>query len=161
MPSPGLEDSDPDEPDRLSDGLAYVRAQVGAEPRSGFARMLGLSVQSAEFGVAVVRVSPRAEHLNVAGTVHGGFLSALMDYATGLAAMTTLPPGNRGVHAQACYSFLRGARADRGLSCRATCPRTPRAVGHINCEVHDDAMELIATGSSVIAVVPFRGRPTA
>jgi acyl-CoA thioesterase len=142
-------------PDRDTDGLSYVRGQIGVEPRSDFARTLGLRVLSADFGVAVVGVSPEPGHLNVGGTVHGGFLSALMDYATGLAVMTTLPPGHRGVHAQASYSFLRGALADRALSCRATCPRTPRSVGHIRCEVHDDAMELIATGTSVIAVVPF------
>jgi uncharacterized protein (TIGR00369 family) len=144
-------------PDRDADGLSYVRGQIGGEPRSGFARTLGLRVLSAEFGVAVISVRPQPGHLNVAGRVHGGFLSALMDYATGLAVMTTLPPGHRGVHAQASYSFLRGALADRALSCRATCPRTPRSVGHIRCEVHDDAMELIATGTSVIAVVPFSG----
>jgi uncharacterized protein (TIGR00369 family) len=137
------------------DGLAYVRGQIGREPISAFARLLGLEVLEAAPGLAVVGARPSADHLNVGGTVHGGFLSALMDYATGVATMTTLPPGFRGVHAQATYSFLRVARGDEALICRATCIRASRTVAHLSAEVRDDDEAGIATAAAVAAIVPF------
>ena len=142
-------------PDTGRTGLEYAQAQVGGEPRSPFARLLGFHVESVEFGVAVVSVEPGPDHLNVGGTIHGGFLSALMDYAAGLAIMSTLPPGNRGVHAQATYAFRRTVVPGRPLTCTATCERTPKTVGHIHCEVRDTEDRLVATGTSANAVVPF------
>ena len=151
-----MSDRDPgsDQIDRRS-GLAYARSQVGVEPVSPFARMLGLRLIAAEPGVAVVEVGPRPDHLNTGGTMHGGLLSALMDYATGIAVVTTLESGLRGVYAQATYSFLRAAAGDRSLVCRATCQRAPKTLGHLSAEVHDDDGRLIATGTAVMAIVRF------
>jgi acyl-CoA thioesterase len=140
--------------DRRS-GLEYALAQVDKEPVSAFARLLGFRVTEAEAGAATVTVTPCPDHLNVGGTVHGGFLSALMDYATGMAAITTLEAGFRGVHAQATYSFIRAAIGERALTCHATCNRASRAIGHLSCEIADNDGRLIATGSAAMAIVKF------
>lgn len=140
--------------DRRS-GLEYALAQVDTEPASAFARLLGFRVIEAQAGAATVMVTPGHDHLNVGGTVHGGFLSALMDYATGVAAITTLEAGFRSVHAQATYSFIRAAIGERALICRASCQRASRAVGHLRCEVLDNDDRLIATGNAAMAIVKF------
>ena len=135
------------------DGLTYARRQIGGEPASAFARRLGLKVKSVELGEVVVTVEPDEHALNVGGTVHGGFLTGMMDFASGFAAKSALPAGFRGVHAQATYSFLRAARAGIVLECRATCAKPPKTLAHVSCEVRAEG-RLVATGTAVLAVVP-------
>jgi uncharacterized protein (TIGR00369 family) len=57
--------------------------------RGGYAGRLGAEVVSADDGSATVRFEAREEHLNPAGTLHGGVLATLVDTAMGQAVRTT------------------------------------------------------------------------
>ena len=68
------------------DGLALVEGmRDGRHPASPFMVSLGLRVTEARRGRVVVDGTPGGDHLNHAGFVHGGYLSALMDTATAFA----------------------------------------------------------------------------
>src|SRR3954453_3151740 len=54
----------------------------------GFAARLGARAERAEDGRATVRFDATDEHLNPAGTLHGGVLATLVDTAMGLAVRT-------------------------------------------------------------------------
>jgi len=55
------------------------------QPRPGFAERLGARSEQAGEGRARVRFEATEEHLNPAGTLHGGVLATLVDTAMGQA----------------------------------------------------------------------------
>lgn len=66
-------------------------ASQGEHLEDAFMRTLGLQIQHLAPGEAVVAGEVRAEHLNLHGTVHGGFLYALADSAFALASHSRGP----------------------------------------------------------------------
>src|SRR3954465_13041067 len=73
----------------------------------GFAAGLGARAEQVADGRAGVRFEATEEHLNPAGTVHGGVLATLVDTAMGLAARSA--PGEDDVPAtsQLTVTYLR------------------------------------------------------
>src|ERR1700745_455442 len=75
-------------------GLEFVRGLAdGTLPLNMIARTLGYDVVAAERGRVLVAVEPSEDHLNPAGTVHGGLAATLLDSAMGLAVQSTLDKG--------------------------------------------------------------------
>lgn len=75
-------------------GLEFVQGLVsGTLPLNTIARTLGYDVTEAEQGRVVVTITPTDDHLNPAGTVHGGLTATLLDTCMGLAVLT--PPATR------------------------------------------------------------------
>ena len=71
---------------RALDGLEFVQRLVtGALPLNTMARTLGYNIAEASLGRVVVTADPSGDHLNPAGTVHGGFAATLLDTCMGLA----------------------------------------------------------------------------
>ena len=62
---------------------------MGHGGMGGFAERLGARVESAEEGSATLTFEVGDEHLNPAGTLHGGVLATLVDTAMGQAVRTT------------------------------------------------------------------------
>jgi uncharacterized protein (TIGR00369 family) len=56
----------------------------------GFAERLGARAEVADDGSAQVAFTAREEHLNAAGTLHGGVLATLVDTAMGAAVRSTV-----------------------------------------------------------------------
>jgi uncharacterized protein (TIGR00369 family) len=56
----------------------------------GFAERLGARAEVADDGSALLRFSAREEHLNQAGTLHGGVMATLVDTAMGAAVRSTV-----------------------------------------------------------------------
>ena len=136
------------------DGLAYVTAvRDGELPADPMMEALGIEVVEAEHGRVVMAAAPSGPHMNLGGIVHGGFLSTLMDCATGFALHTTLPAGGTAPHVSAAYSFLRAGRAGVKLRCEARVLRAGTRLGHVRCEVTDDDGRLVATGETTNAVI--------
>jgi uncharacterized protein (TIGR00369 family) len=72
-------------------GLEFVRGLASGElPLNTIARTLGYDVIEAERGRVLVALVPTGEHLNPAGTVHGGLTATLLDSCMGLAIQSTL-----------------------------------------------------------------------
>jgi uncharacterized protein (TIGR00369 family) len=76
----------------------------------GFARGLGVTVESAEDGIARVRFHATREHLNPGGTVHGGVLATLLDTAMASAARSSTDDGEVPATSQITVAFLSAGR---------------------------------------------------
>ena len=73
----------------------------------GFAERLGAEVELADDGSARVRFTALEEHLNQAGTLHGGILATLVDTAMGAAARSLTDEGDRPATSQLTVTYLR------------------------------------------------------
>jgi uncharacterized protein (TIGR00369 family) len=141
--------------DPAPDGLTYVRAvRDGTLPADPFMVALGIRVTEAEPGRVTMEVVPGDDHRNLGGIVHGGFLSTLMDSATGFALHTTLKPGDTPPHLAASYRFIAMARAGTVLRATAEVLKAGSRIGHVRVELRDAAGRLVATGETTHAVVP-------
>ena len=73
----------------------------------GFAERLGARPEAAEEGSARLGFEATDEHLNPAGTLHGGVLATLVDTAMGLAVRTTTDDGEVPATSQLTVTYLR------------------------------------------------------
>jgi uncharacterized protein (TIGR00369 family) len=79
---------------REMSGLEFVQGLVDRSlPLNTIAQTLGYDVTEAVSGRVVVTAAPNDNHLNPAGTVHGGFAATLLDSCMGLAIQSTLEKG--------------------------------------------------------------------
>src|SRR3712207_8916785 len=73
----------------------------------GFAGRIGAQVQDADDGGARIVFQVRDEHLNPAGTLHGGVVATLVDTAMGQAVRTTTGDGEVPATSQLTVTYLR------------------------------------------------------
>jgi uncharacterized protein (TIGR00369 family) len=73
----------------------------------GFAERIGAQVEDADDGGARIAFEVREEHLNAAGTLHGGVLATLVDTAMGQAVRTTTEAGEVPATSQLTVTYLR------------------------------------------------------
>lgn len=74
---------------------------------SGFAERLGARSEQTGEGRAVVRFEATDEHLNPAGTVHGGVLATLVDTAMGQAVRSATGEDDVPATSQLTVTYLR------------------------------------------------------
>jgi uncharacterized protein (TIGR00369 family) len=79
----------------------------------GFAERLGAVVETADDGTAHVRFEATGEHLNPAGTVHGGVLATLVDTAMGTAVRSATDDGDVPATSQLTVTYLRPGKPGR------------------------------------------------
>jgi len=93
----------------------------GRLPEAPICGTLGFRLVEAGQGRAVFVGEPGEHLLNPMGTVHGGFVAALLDSALGSAVMTTLPPGRTYTTLQMNVNMVRPVFANtQALRCEAT-----------------------------------------
>jgi uncharacterized protein (TIGR00369 family) len=73
----------------------------------GFAERIGARAEQAADGRAVVRFEATDEHLNPAGTVHGGVLATLVDTAMGTAVRSATGADDVPATSQLTVTYLR------------------------------------------------------
>ncbi|HYO37778.1 MAG TPA: PaaI family thioesterase [Geodermatophilus sp.] len=73
----------------------------------GFAGRLGVRVQDTGDGVATIVFEVGDEHLNPAGTLHGGVVATLVDTVMGQAVRTTTGEGEVPATSQLTVTYLR------------------------------------------------------
>ena len=73
----------------------------------GFAERLGAEVVTAEDGAARLRFEAGEDHLNPAGTLHGGVLATLVDTAMGQAVRSRTGEGDVPATSQLTVTYLR------------------------------------------------------
>jgi uncharacterized protein (TIGR00369 family) len=74
---------------------------------AGFAERLGARPEEADDGKARVSFEATDEHLNPAGTLHGGVLATLVDTAMGLAVRTATGDKDVPATSQLTVTYLR------------------------------------------------------
>ena len=80
---------------------------------SGFAGRLGVVVTEVEEGTARLEFEATEEHLNPAGTVHGGVLATLVDTAMGTAVRSATDDGDVPATSQLTVTYLRPGKPGR------------------------------------------------
>lgn len=100
-----------------------------------FAALLGFRAVELGPDGAVVEATPGPEHVNDGGIVHGGYLAALLDSATGWAVHANVDPGVVVPHLQLNVQYLRAVLPGEQVVCRARCVTTGRRVFTAEAEV--------------------------
>jgi uncharacterized protein (TIGR00369 family) len=117
-----------------------------------FSRLLGFRLVEATERGAVLEAVPTAEHANGAGILHGGYLAALLDSATGWAVHAALPPQEVAPHTHLSVQYVRAGTVGRTLTCTGRCIRAGRRVAAAEAEITQDGV-VIARAVTSHAVI--------
>jgi acyl-CoA thioesterase len=112
--------------------MSHDDGRIGPGP---FAAHLGFRVVRADESGALVEVDPQPEHLNGGGIIHGGFLTALLDSATGWAVHAHVPPGTAAPHVQLSVQYIRAATLGTTLTCHGRCVTAGRRIASAEAEI--------------------------
>jgi uncharacterized protein (TIGR00369 family) len=117
---------------------------------SPFNRLLGIQLESAGDGHAVVLLPVRQDHVGDPRrpALHGGVLSSLIDTAGGAAAWSALPAGESVSTVDLMVDFLEPGRLAGPLRAEAELVRKGNRVCHVRVRVTQDGM-LVAEGRGV------------
>ena len=96
-------------------GIEHLQAmQRGEMPPAPIALLLGFEPVEVEEGRVVFAATPKHEHYNPIGSVHGGFAATLLDSAMGCAVQTLLPAGVGYTTLELSVNFVRPMTAETG-----------------------------------------------
>ncbi len=118
------------------------------------AKTLGWSLIQADVERGEIEVSFEAtsDFLNPAGTVQGGFLTAMLDDTMGPALAATLDPGLYGATLELKVSFLRPAKPGR-LVGRGRVVHSGSTIAFLSGELLDSSGRVVAVGSATARVL--------
>ena len=135
-------------------GWEFVRGLAdGTLPLNMIARTLGYDVVAAERGRVLVAVEPSDEHLNPAGTVHGGLAATLLDSAMGLAVQSTLEKGFAQTTVEFKISLMRPITPETGrITAEGRVLNCGRRVGTAEGRLTDDNGRLLAHGTTTCLI---------
>lgn len=89
-------------------GLQLMQAMLRGElPYPEIGQTMDFHLIDVGEGRAVFQGTPRQQHLNPMGTVHGGWFATLLDSALGCAVHTMLPPGRGYTTAELGVNLVR------------------------------------------------------
>jgi uncharacterized protein (TIGR00369 family) len=131
-------------------GLEFVQGLAdGTLPLNTIARTLGYDVAEAASGRVVVTAVPDEDHLNPAGTVHGGFSATLLDSCMGLALQTTLEKGSGQTTLEFKISLVRPMTPETGpVRAEGVVLHRGRRVGTAEGRITDSQGRLLAHGTT-------------
>lgn len=120
---------------------------IGAEPPTGFQRLLGYRLIEWREGYATVEMTVKSVHLNRSGVLHGGVLATLLDTACGYAGCWCPHPGRRRATLTLSFTTSYTGQISSGVV-RAIGQKGPGGTRIYVCtgEVLDDSGRVIATG---------------
>ena len=135
-------------------GLEFVRGLAdGTLPLNTMARTLGYDVVAAEKGRVLVAVEPSEDHLNPAGTVHGGVAAILLDSAMGLAVQSTLEKGFAQTTVEFKISLMRPITPETGrITAEGRVLNCGRRVGTAEGRLTDSNGRLLAHGTTTCLI---------
>jgi uncharacterized protein (TIGR00369 family) len=142
-----------DEQKQMS-GLEFVKGLAdGTLPLNTIARTLGYDIVEAENGRVVVTAEPTADHLNPAGTVHGGLAATMLDSCMGLAIQSMLEKGSGSTTLEFKISFVRPITPDTGLiRAEGTVLNRGRRIGIAEGRVVDGKGRLLVHGPTTCLI---------
>lgn len=137
-------------------GLEFVRGLASGElPLNTIARTLGYDVVEAERGRVVVTLVPTGEHLNPAGTVHGGLTATLLDSCMGLAIQSTLDKEVSQTTLEFKISLIRPIVPETGeVRAEGKVLNAGRRIGTAEGRVVDAQGRLLAHGTTTCLIFP-------
>lgn len=104
-PGPGLASS---EELAGKSGLEVMQGMLdGTIPYAELAKTLTFGAIAVARGAAIFQGTPRKDHLNPMGTIHGGWIGSVLDSALGTAVLTVLPPGHAYATSELRVKYLK------------------------------------------------------
>ena len=139
---------------RALGGLEFVQGLVsGSLPLNTMARTLGYNIAEASVGRVVVTADPSGDHLNPAGTVHGGLAATLLDTCMGLAVQTTIERGFGSTTLEFKISLLRPITPETGsIRAEGTVLTSGRRIGTAKGRLTDAEGRLLAHGTTTCLI---------
>lgn len=92
-------------------GLERLQQFEQQQQRQGMADNLGYHIDHYAAGKVSLSYTPKARHINLLGSLHGGVLASLLDTAMGCAVMTLLEIGERHTMTDLNCKFIRAVFA--------------------------------------------------
>lgn len=137
-------------------GLEFVQGLANRTlPLNTIARTLGYDVTEAEAGRVVIAITPTGDHLNPAGTVHGGLTATLLDSCMGLAVQTTLEKDLSQTTLEFKISLLRPITPETGkIRAEGVVLSRGRRIGTAEGRVTDSDGRLLAHGTTTCLIFP-------
>ena len=106
----------------------------------------------------VFEADPSARFYNPMGTVHGGWISMLLDSAMGCAVHSTLKPGHAFTTVDMSVSFVRPVFEATGrLVCEAEVLHAGGRIATAQGRVRDGTGKLVAHGTETCMILPVAG----
>ena len=141
-------------------GADQLKALIhGTHPAPPFATTTDIWLVEVENGRVVFEGVPSPRFYNPLGTVHGGWISTLLDSAMGCAVHSVLKPGQTYTTVDMSISFVRAVLEKTGkLRCEGKIIHSGGRVATAEGRVFDQAGTLIAHGSETCLVMAI---PTA
>ncbi|QKV18479.1 PaaI family thioesterase [Oricola thermophila] len=135
-------------------GLEMLRKVVSGElPAPPISKTLSFRIVEVEEGRAVFKGMPKAEHLNLIGTVHGGWTATIMDSALACAVQTLLKKGEAVATTEFKVNLIRPITPETGeVTCEATVVSRGRTTGVSECRVIDGLGRVMAFGTETCAI---------
>jgi uncharacterized protein (TIGR00369 family) len=136
-------------------GLAFLQAVINrVHPAPPFAESTSIWMTSAEKGRVVFEAHPSSKFLNPLGSVHGGWVSTLLDSAMGCAVHSTLLPGHGYTTVDMTVTFVRAVRPDSGpLTCEGKIVHAGGRIATAEGRIHDAQGRLIAHGTETCMIL--------
>jgi uncharacterized protein (TIGR00369 family) len=135
-------------------GLQFVQGLVdGTLPLNTMAGTLGYDVIEVAPGRVGVAIEPNGQHLNPAGTVHGGLAAILLDTCMGLAIRTTHDRGVGSTTLEFKISLVRPITPDMGaIRAEGVVLNCGRRVGTAEGRITDRDGRLLAHGTTTCLI---------
>ena len=127
-------------------GLDFIKGlSEGRFPRPPIADLMDFQVVEVEPGRAVFAATPGEQHYNPLGSVHGGYISTLLDSCMGCAVHTRLGPGQGYTSLEIKVNFVRRVSAETGPM------RAEGKVIHLGGQIATAEGRLIDAGGRLLA----------
>ena len=138
-----------------TDGLTFLRNMISQHfPAPPFAETSDIWLIEAEQGRVVFEATPSQKFLNPLGTIHGGWISTLLDSAMGCAVHSTLKAGHGYTTVDMTVSFVRAVLPATGkLICESKIIHSGSRIATAEGRVIDAAGKLIAHGTETCLIV--------
>ena len=141
------------------DGLTFLRNVISQHfPAPPFAQTTDIYLVEADDGRVTFEALPATGFLNPLGTVHGGWISTLLDSAMGCAVHSTLKPGHGYTTVDMTVTFVRAVLPTSGkLTCEGKIIHSGTRIATAEGRVFDAAGKLIAHGTETCMILKAGG----
>jgi uncharacterized protein (TIGR00369 family) len=137
-------------------GIDMLRGwAAGSVPRSPLSNLMGAQVEEVEAGTLVCSMPASAWYCGMGGTLYGGALTMLADYAVLGAVQSLQPPGTTWATLDLNVRFLRPLRPGGGrLRARATVIHLGRRLAIAHVEIADAENRPAALADASVILLP-------
>lgn len=138
-------------------GLEVLAAmRDGQVPHAPIAGLLTFRLTEVEAGRVVFTGRPGQRHYNPIGTVHGGWISTILDSAMGCAVHTTLAPGEAYTSVEIKVSFVKAVTVATGeVRAEGRLTSRGRRIATAEGRLLDARGNVLALGSTTCLVFPL------